>query len=101
MASREDLHNKLKELLKSEEVYYRAPASKDINYPAIKYRKTKPDIKRANNAVYSNMNCYEIIVIDTEPDNPVIDELLALPYCSYDRNYTADNLEHDVLILYY
>ena len=31
MASREDLHNKLKELLKSEEVYYRAPASKDMN----------------------------------------------------------------------
>lgn len=98
--SREGLHEKLKELLGSNNVYYRAPASKDMKYPAIKYSKTKPDTKRANNTVYVEMDCYELIVIDYDPDNPVIKELMKLPYCSYDRNYTSDNLEHDVLTIY-
>ena len=29
------------------------------------------------------------------------DELLKLPYCSYDRSYKAENLNHDVLTLYF
>ena len=43
----------------------------------------------------------KIIVIDKKPDNEVINKLLELPYCSYDRQYVADNLYHDVFTLYY
>jgi hypothetical protein len=31
----------------------------------------------------------------------VIKKLLALPYCEYNRHYVAENLNHDVLTLYF
>lgn len=98
--SREELHEILKELLGSNNVYYQPPEDELMNYPAIRYSKKNIRSKFANNAAYSFNDCYEIIVIDYEPDNPVIKKLLSLPYCSYDRNYKASNLEHDALTLY-
>lgn len=101
MANRLDLHNKLIELLGSKEVYYRPPQKKAMTYPAIRYKKVKPDVKYADNIAYSSMNCYEIIVISNTPDHPVIDELLKLPYCSWNNWYPSEGLNHDVLTLYY
>lgn len=101
MASRLELQEKLEELLGSKNVYYQPPESVKMEYPAIKYSKSSISIEHANNAVYSKKKRYEIIVIDRRPDNDVVDKLLELPYCSYDRPYKADNLNHDVLTLYY
>ena len=55
----------------------------------------------ANDSKYLNKTRYNIIVISKLPDNPVIEELMKLPYCSYDRHYVADNLHHDTLTLYF
>lgn len=99
MSRRLLLHSKLKELLGNENVYYQPPAN--MKFPAIKYSKSKPNIRFANNKTYSKMECYQIIVIDKKPDNPVIDKLLELPYCTWDNHYVADTLNHDVLTLYY
>ena len=101
MSSRTDLQNTLEELLESRNVYYQPPATVMMNYPAIVYSRKRIESKFANDAKYSNMNCYELIVIDRKPDNPVIDKLLDLPYSSFDRHYMADNLHHDVITLYY
>lgn len=101
MASRIDLQEKLEELFGSSNVYYQPPASVKMEYPAIRYSRKNIDKKSADNAAYKLTNCYEIIVIDRKPDNKVIEKLLALPMCSYDRPYKADNLNHDVLTLYY
>lgn len=99
MASRLELQTKLEELLDSTNVYYQAPSR--MEYDAIKYSKKNPDYIYANDAKYKSMNCYEIIVIARRPDHPVIEALMELPYCSYDRHYVADNLHHDVLTLYW
>ena len=101
MASRLELQEKLEELLGSKSVYYQPPESVKMEYPAIRYSKSRIDIKRADNSIYSKNIRYELIVIDRKPDNPVIDKLLELPYCSYDRVYKADNLNHDVLTIYW
>lgn len=101
MASRQELQTKLEELLGSRNVYYQPPESKKMQYDAIRYSKKKMNIKYANNALYTKMNCYEITVIARIPDNPVIDKLLELPYCVFDRHYESDNLNHDVFTLYY
>lgn len=101
MADRIDLQKLLEELLGSENVYYLPPENTKMKYPAIKYSKKDITSKYANNAKYSMMDCYELIVISKLPDNPVIKKLLKLPYCSYDRYYIADNLNHDVLTIYY
>lgn len=95
------LQSKLEELLGSSNVYYQPPETLRMNYTAIRYHKKRIDSRFANNAVYTKLNCYELIVIAREPDDPVIDKILALPYCVHDRNYQADNLEHDVFTLFY
>ena len=101
MSSRTDLQSKLEELLGSRNVYYQPPATVMMNYPAIVYSRKRIESKFANDAKYSKMNCYELIVIDRKPDNPVIDKLLDLPYSSFDRHYESDNLHHDVITLYH
>lgn len=101
MASRLELQSKLEELLGSKNVYFQPPENLKINYPAIIYSINEIEQKRANNNVYSRNREYLITVIDRIPNNPVIDKLLDLPYCSYDRPYESDNLNHDVLTLYF
>ena len=101
MATRLELQSKLEELLGSKNVYYQPPESMKLEYPAIVYHKAKTEFKRANNGQYLRYNSYTITVIDRKPDNEVIDKLLELPLCSYDRNFKTNNLEHDVLTIYY
>lgn len=101
MASRLKLQTKLEELLENRNVYYQPPSSIKMSYPAIRYSKTKHNKKYANNKIYLKTNCYEIIVIATRPDIPVIDKLSELPMCNWNRRYIADNLYHDVFELYY
>lgn len=101
MASRLELQSKLEELLESRNVYYQPPESIKIGYPAIVYSKSDIISEFANDARYSKKNRYELIVISKKPDDLVIDKLLEFPYCSYDRHYKADNLNHDVLTLYF
>lgn len=101
MASRLDLQSKLEELLGGNEVYYKPPKNIMMSYPAIRYNLKDIVLNRADDSSYTKRNRYEVIVIDKKPDNPVISKLLDLPYCSYDRQYIADNLYHDVLTLYW
>ena len=101
MVNRLDLQNKLEEILGSRNVYYQPPDSVKMKYTAIKYSKDNVSFRHANDSKYSKMTRYQLIVISRKPDDPVIEKLLALPYCSYDRPYIADNLYHDVLTLYF
>ena len=101
MADRLDLQSLLEELLGTRNVYYNPPESVKMQYTAIRYSKKKIESVYANNSKYLMRDCYELIVISRKPDDPVIKRLLALPYCSYDRPYIADNLYHDVLTIYY
>ena len=101
MASRLELQTLLEKLLGSRNVYYQPPESIKMAYPAIRYTKTKIDSKYANDKKYSKMRCYEIIVIDLNPDNKVIDDILELQYSRHDRHYKSDNLNHDVITLYF
>lgn len=101
MATRLELQAKLEELLGMKHVYYNPPETLKIEYPAIIYSKSKIETRKANNSTYSKSTRYDITVVDRRPDNPVIDKLMELPYCSYDRPYKSDNLNHDALSLYY
>lgn len=96
-----ELHEKLKIFLGSDNVYYRPPENLKMNYPCIRYKREKITSNHADNINYRNANRYSLIVIDKKPDNPVIEKLLTLPMSSYDRHYESDNLNHDVITLYY
>ena len=78
MASRLELQSKLEELLGSRNVYYQPPENFKINYPAIIYSKSDIDSTHANNINYVNFTLYQIIVVDSKPDNEVIKKILEL-----------------------
>ena len=101
MANRQQLQSELETLLGSKNVYYQSPSSGNMGYPAIRYEKADIDTRYANNKKYINKTLYNITVIDRVPDNPVIEKILELPFSSYDRPYTSNNLNHDVIKLYY
>lgn len=101
MASRLELQSLLEELLGSRNVYYQPPESTKMSYDAIKFSRVGVQTMKANDVTYFGKNRYELIVISKKPNNPVIEKLLSIPYCSFERYYKADNLHHDVLTLYY
>lgn len=101
MDKRQTLQSELEAILGSRNVYYQPPANLKIQYPAIRYKKQKIISKKADNKKYLKKTLYEVIVIDQMPDNPAIDKILEIPYSEYDRWYSSDGLNHDVISLYY
>jgi hypothetical protein len=107
MASRLELHDEFIDILESRtdtesRVYFQPPESLKMKYPCIRYSKSAPDIKRANNGIYQYTSKYEVIVIDSDPDSDISDKILKhFPMCRLERTYIADNLNHTVLTLYY
>ena len=82
-------------------VYFDPPESKKMKYPAIRYSRKKIDNHHANNALYKQNKAYEVIVIDGNPDSPYVEAVSKLPYCSFDRHYKANSLNHDVFTIYH
>ena len=101
MNKRLELHNKLVELFGNNHVYYQPPENLKMEYPCIRYSKSDITSRHADNINYVNKTSYEIVIIDKHPDNVVIEKILALPLSSYNRHYVSDNLNHDVIQLYY
>lgn len=101
MNSRIKLHEELKTLIGSSYVYFQPPESVKMTYPCIVYGLDNIDVKHANDKTYLNTKRYNITVIDKNPDSIIPDKLLLLPMCSFDRFYTADNLNHWVFTLYF
>lgn len=97
--TRIELNEFLCRLLGSRNVYFKPPAQ--MNYPCIKYERGRPSIQHGDNIAYRNTQCYMLTYIDPNPDSDMIDRIAALPMCSKDREYDADDLHHTVYRLYY
>jgi len=101
MGKRLDLHDILKALLGSENVYFQPPEAHKMSYPCIKYTRSSINTVFADNAPYANTIRYTITVIDKNPDSIIPGKVGRLPLCRFDRHYTSENLNHDVYNLYY
>ena len=101
MASRLELQSKFEDILGNRNVYFQPPSSVRMQYPAIVYSRKDIEGRFANDKIYRKLPCYEAILIDKNPDSEFIDKILDLPYCSFDRHYEADNLNHDVFTIFY
>lgn len=100
MSSRLNLQTKFEDILGSRNVYFQPPSSVKMNYPAIVYKRRNIDSTFANDGMYTSRPSYEATLIDKNPDSEYIEKILRLPYCSFDRHYTVDNLNHDVFVIY-
>lgn len=82
-------------------VYFDPPASVKMKYPAIRYSRSNIRNDHANGSVYKQINAYEVVVIDDNPDSDIVKKVSILPMCAFNRHYIADNLNHDAFTLYY
>lgn len=101
MDRRLKLHEILCECLDSRNVYYQPPNELMMKYPAIVYKREKIDNTYADGKVYIQDKGYMVTVIDKNPDSKVVEKMSKLPFCQFIRHYTADNLNHDVFVIYY
>ncbi len=82
-------------------VYFQPPANVTMAYPAIRYERARIDNLSANNNVYKQDVAYTVTVIDKDPDSEIVRKVSQLPLCRFNRHYTADNLNHDVFLIYF
>ena len=95
------LHAELIEILGSRNVYFQPPENTKIKYPAIVYSREDLDDTHANNEVYTRKIRYQIKLIDSNPINDTIEKLSHMKYCSFDRHFNSDNLNHDIFTIFY
>lgn len=101
-SNRQEFHEKLKELIGNDNVYFSPPESKKLEYPCIIYKLSDVNSVHANNLSYRHMKRYQILHIYRNPDEDMIKDFLgAFSYCRFSRHYTSDNLNHDIFEIYY
>lgn len=101
MAEWRETKTLLQETAEIENVYFQPPTGYMMKYPAIVFTRKTPNRVFANDSAYFRKPCYEVTVIDPDPDCNIALRIEQLPYCSHDRHFKKDNLNHDVFILYH
>lgn len=96
-----DLHFILCDILGSDHAYFQPPESVKLKFPCFIYNLDDMDMKYADDGVYSHKRRYSIIYIDKDPDSMTHEKLLKMPYCTFGRFYSADNMNHWVYNLYF
>lgn len=98
--TRLQLQTLLESILGSRCVYFQPPESIHMNYPAIVYSLDSIANRNADDLTYNYNKRYQITAISSDPDDKIVDDLVALPMCSFQRSYKAENLNHWVFSLY-
>lgn len=101
MDRRLQLQETLVNILGSNNVYFQPPETIRLQYPCIIYERSNIDKQYADNRAYVSMVRYSLTLITRSPESNLVKAILELPYCTYDRYYAADTLNHDVFTLYY
>lgn len=101
MGSRLELDTLLRSILGSDNIYFQPPESISLKYPCIIYNRDYIKTEFANNSPYTLGLRYSVTVIDKNPDSVIPNNIAALPKCTFERHFTADNLNHDVFNLYF
>ena len=101
MDKRVQLQAILEVILGTSNVYFQPPASLVMAYPCIVYQRDNAITDFANNIPYRYKKRYQVTVIDKNPDSDIPDRVAGLPMCTFYRFFVADNLNHDVFVLYF
>jgi hypothetical protein len=99
MASRLKLQEYLETLC--DNVYFQPPASVHMNYPAIRYSRIATHEIYADDIHYHQTRGYKVIVIDRDPDSPIVDKVMNMPLCQHTGHMTVEGLNQDSFTLYW
>jgi hypothetical protein len=99
MAPRLDLQDLLETF--TDHVYFQPPVNVSLIYPCIVYKRDFAETLFADGKPYRYTTRYMITVIDQDPDSEIPTKVAEMPMCSYNRFFTADDLNHDVFNVYF
>lgn len=100
--NRELLHEKLKSILGSSNVYFQPPSNIQIKYPAIIYGVNSINTISADNQPYVQHTSYNVVVVDQKPNSVIADKISKLPMCRLNSSpYVSNNLNHFPFTLFY
>lgn len=85
----------------AEAVYFQPDSDVEMQYPCIVYERDNSSVQHADNAPYRSALRYQVTYMAYDPDSDVVEKLLALPYCSFNRHFATSGLNHDVFQLYH
>lgn len=81
--------------------YFSPPNEFNLKYPCIIYQLQSNSDRHADDIRYIHLRRYTVTVITDDPDDDLSDRLIdCFDYCSLDRMFTSDNLNHFVHTLY-
>lgn len=99
MGQRLQLHEIFKLLVPN--VYFQPPSSEKMSYDCILYELDDIQTDYANNSPYRFKKRYQVTAVTRSPDSDLPMKIAAMPTCTFDRFYTADNLNHYVFNLFF
>lgn len=90
------------EALGYQNTYFEPPESVRMNYDAVVYQKSSPNVRRANNRSYSVRTSYLVTVISRDPET-VLPRLIQEHFerCAPERPFVTDNLYHFPFTIFY
>lgn len=83
------------------DVHFQPPTGTEMRFPCITYSRSREAKRFADNLPFHVYQGYTVTVIHKDPDNDIRTKIAALPYCSFDRWYATDGLNHDVYTLFF
>lgn len=102
MDRRLNLQNLLEKIPGIKKVYFQPPENTKMEYPCIRYYRTRARTDRADNAGYRFTQCYDLIVIDSDPDSEIARYIvLNFPMAELNNTYVSGNLYHASITLYF
>ena len=99
-ALRLEFQQELENIPGVKKVYFQPPPDIKMEYPCIRYSRSRIRVKHASNSNYIIGTSYDVIVIDRDPDSSILDEVQKIQYSSHDSHYTTDGLHHDKFTIY-
>lgn len=96
-----ELHSLLLSIMTNGNVYHQPPESVKLQFPCIVYERARDRALYADDSAYVRKIRYTVTLIDKKSVSDFLEPLMALPYCTYDRHFTSDDLNHDVFTIYY
>ena len=101
MGQRLDLHTLLEAIPGVTDAWFQPPETQQLEYPCIIYHWDDEATEYADNKPYARTRRYSVMIIDRDPDTEIPQAVGDLPMSSFDRFYTADNLNHYVYKIYF
>ncbi len=98
---RVELQRMLERLLGTRNVYFQPPNGLQLKYPCIIYHLDTANDVHAEDKIYRRLYRYSLTYITKNPEDPMRDLIDDLQYCSFNRFFTSDNLNHFVYTIYY